>query len=168
MMVSIIAAVAENGVIGGNNKLPWHLPLDMRFFMKTTEGHCILTGRRNYESIPEKFRPLKNRTNIVVTRQQNYAKASCQLRIVNSIEGGIRLAGELREKELFIIGGGQIYQQAMPLTHRIYLTEIRQQFKGDTHFPSLDRSEWKEVSRIICAADAENIYPMEFVVMERG
>jgi dihydrofolate reductase len=167
MIISIIAAVAENGVIGGNNALPWHLPLDMRFFMKTTEGHCILTGRRNYESIPEKFRPLKNRTNIMVTNQSNYPTRSDRLNIVNSISKGIELALNLQEKELFIIGGGQIYQQAMHLADRLYLTEIKHQFDGDTYFPVLDDSAWDESSRIICKADPENAYEMHFVVLEK-
>ena len=168
MIISIIAAVAENGVIGGNNKLPWHLPLDMRFFMKTTEGHCILTGRRNYESIPEKFRPLKNRTNIVVTRQQNYAEETAELKIVGSLEEGIEIARKLKEKELFIIGGGQVYEQAMALADRLYITEIKHQFQGDTYFPDIDPSKWEEVSRIKCAVDKHNAYGMEFVVLERG
>lgn len=168
MIISIIAAVAENGVIGGNNALPWHLPLDMRFFMKTTEGHCILTGRLNYESIPEKFRPLRNRTNIVVTRQQNYAEETAELKIVGSIEEGIEVARKLGEKELFIIGGGQIYAQAMPIADRLYITEIKHQFEGDTYFPDIDPSEWDEVSRIVCEADSENSYRMEFVVLENS
>lgn len=167
MIISIIAAVAENNVIGGNNQLMWHLPLDMRFFMKTTEGHCILTGRRNYESIPEKFRPLKNRTNIVVTRQETYLEESEELKVVNRIEQGIQLAKDLEERELFIIGGGEIYEQTMHLADRLYLTEIKHQFDGDTFFPSFDRSGWNETSRIICGADADNAYEMQFVVLER-
>ena len=167
MIISIIAAVAENGIIGGNNKLPWHLPLDMRFFMKTTEGHCIITGRRNYESIPEKFRPLRNRTNIVVTRQQSYAQETDELKIVGSLEEGIEVARKLNEKELFIIGGGQIYKQSMSLADRLYITEIKHQFDGDTYFPSYDPAKWEEVSRIVCKANQDNAYDMEFVVMER-
>ena len=166
MIISIIAAVAENGVIGGNNQLPWHLPLDMRFFMKTTEGHCIITGSRHNESLPEKFRPLRNRTNIVVTRQQNYADETDELKIVASLEEGIEVARKLGEKELFIIGGGQIYQQAMGLADRLYITEIKHQFEGDTHFPPFERSEWDEVSRIVCKANQDNAFDMEFGVLE--
>ena len=168
MIISLIAAVAENGIIGGNNTLPWHLPLDMRFFMKTTEGHCIITGRRNYESIPEKFRPLKNRTNIVVTRQQNYALETGELKVVGSLQEGIEVARRAMEQELFIIGGGEVYRQAMSLADRLYITEIKHQFEGDTYFPSFDRSEWQETSRIICGADTDNAHDMHFVVMERN
>lgn len=167
MKISIIAAVAQNNVIGGNNQLMWHLPLDMRFFMKTTEGHCILTGRLNYESIPEKFRPLKKRTNIVVTRQNNYSEETGQLKIVNNIDEGIQLARDLQEKELFIIGGGEIYRQTLHLTDKLYITEVKQKFEGDTVFPSFDRSSWNEVSRIICSPDSENAYEMHFVEFER-
>lgn len=167
MIISIIAAVAQNRVIGKNNQLVWHLPLDMRYFMKTTEGHCILTGRRNYQSIPKKFRPLKNRTNIVVTRKEKYAEDSTGLRIVGSIDQGIQLASALKEKELFIIGGGQIYRQTIHLAHRLYLTEIKHKFEGDTYFPDFDRAQWEETSRIRCAADQENVYEMEFVVLSR-
>ncbi len=168
MIVSIIAAVAENGVIGRDNQLIWHLPVDMRFFMKTTEGHCILTGRRNYESIPEKMRPLKNRTNIVVTRQPDYQPESRQLKIVNSIEDGIDLALKLKEKELFIIGGGQIYQQTVQLADRLYITEVKQSLEGDTYFPTIDHTHWNELSRIIYPADQNHAHDMHFVVYERS
>ena len=92
MRISIIAAVAENGVIGKNNQLVWNLPIDMKFFMKTTHGHCILSGRKNYESIPAKFRPLKNRTNIVVTTQKGYCKDHDALKVVPNVQEGINLA----------------------------------------------------------------------------
>ncbi|GJM30067.1 MAG: dihydrofolate reductase [Cyclobacteriaceae bacterium] len=167
MTISLIAAVSENGIIGGNNQLVWNLPVDTRFFMKTTEGHCILTGRRNYESIPEKFRPLKNRTNIVVTTQQNYLKDAPGLKVVNNIQDGIEFARSLSERELFIIGGGEIYTQTIQQADRLYLTEIKAQFKGDTYFPSFNRDLFEETSRIICRPDAENAHEMHFVTLER-
>lgn len=167
MKISLIAAVAENRVIGGDNQLLWNLPLDMRFFMKTTERHCILTGRRNYESIPEKYRPLKNRTNILVTRKQHYAEETSALKIVSSIEEGIQLARDMQERELFVIGGGEIYQQTIKLAHKLYITEVKHQFDGDIFFPPVDRSEWSEVSRIICPADADNVHEMHFVELEK-
>lgn len=167
MRMSIIAAVAENGVIGRNNQLVWSLPLDMKFFMKTTQGHCILTGRRNYESIPEQFRPLKNRTNIVVTSQHDYSTGHQELKVVHSVNEGIELASSLGEKELIVIGGGQIYEQTIRLADRLYLTEVKHSFEGDTFFPSFDKSEWEETSRIICAADVDNAFEMHFTVQER-
>lgn len=168
MKISIIAAIAENGVIGRNNQLVWHLPMDMNFFMKTTQGHCILTGRRNYESIPEKFRPLKNRTNIVVTSQHNYSDSHPDLKVVHSVEEGVEVALNAGEKELFVIGGGQIYEQTIDLADRLYLTEVKHQFEGDTYFPSFDRSLYQESSRIIQCPDETHKYGMHFTVLEKS
>ena len=168
MKISIIAAVSENGVIGKDNQLVWSLPIDMKFFMKTTEGHCILTGRKNYESIPEKFRPLRNRTNIVITTQSGYGEQHPELKVVNNIDDGIELARALSEKELFIIGGGQIYQQTIDLADRLYITEVKHQFDGDTFFPSIDESEWYESSRIIVSPDEHHAFRMEFTVLDRS
>ena len=168
MKISIIAAIAENGVIGRNNQLVWHLPMDMNFFMKTTQGHCILTGRRNYESIPEKFRPLKNRTNIVVTSQHNYSDSHPDLKVVHSVEEGVEVALNAGEKELFVIGGGQIYEQTIDLADRLYLTEVKHDFEGDTYFPSFDRSVYEETSRIIQGPDENHEYEMHFTVLEKS
>src|ERR1035438_6764677 len=111
MIVSSIAAVAENHAIGKNNQLIWRLPSDMKYFREITEGHCIITGRKNYESIPEKFRPLQNRTNIVVTRQKNYLAPGAI--VTHSIEEALDIARKIRETEVFIIGGAEIYAQTM-------------------------------------------------------
>ena len=167
MKISLIAAVSENRVIGKDNQLVWSLPIDMKFFMKTTEGHCILTGRKNYESIPEKFRPLRNRTNIVVTTQSGYGEQHPELKVVNRIEDGIELARSMYEKELFVIGGGQIYQQTIDLADRLYITEVQHQFDGDTFFPSVDPSEWYESSRIVVNPDEHHAFRMEFTVLDR-
>ena len=111
MKVSTIAAVASNGVIGKDNDLVWSLPLDMKFFMQTTKGHVVVTGRKNYESIPEKYRPLKGRTNIVVTRNANYVADGAH--VVHSLKDALDLARQQGETECFVIGGGQIYRQAL-------------------------------------------------------
>lgn len=103
MILSLIAALSKNNVIGKNNDLPWYLPNDMKYFMQITKGHCVLMGRKNYESLPEKFRPLPNRTNILVTRQANFNAPGCV--IFNTIEQGIIYAKEKGETELFVIGG---------------------------------------------------------------
>src|SRR3954465_16084177 len=113
MMISLIAALTENHVIGKNNDLPWHLPDDMKYFMQTTKGHVVVMGRKNYESLPPKYRPLADRTNIVVTRQTTYHAPDCV--IVNSLEAGIRLAKGANEKELFIIGGAEIFGLSVPI-----------------------------------------------------
>jgi len=141
----MIAALARNGVIGKANDLPWHLPDDMKFFMNTTKGHHVIMGRKNYESLPEKFRPLPNRTSIVVTRQHDYKAPGCT--VVHQLEEGVKMAEKNSEKELFIIGGSEIYKLAMPFANKLYLTEIDAQIEGDTFFPSYKKESWHEVSR---------------------
>ncbi len=166
MIISLIAAVAENGVIGKDNDLVWRLPDDTKFFMKTTEHHCVLTGRRNYESIPPKYRPLKNRTNIVVTRQQEYGIDE-GIRVASSVEEGIALAKSMSEQELFVIGGGQIYKQTINLAHRLYITEVMARVEGDTYFPEIDRSQWEELSRIRHPKDEKHKYEFYYTVLEK-
>ena len=110
MIISLIAAIAENLVIGKNNDLPWNLPDDMKYFMQTTKGHYVIMGRKNYDSIPEKFRPLPNRTNIVITRQKAFQAPGCI--VVNSIEDALKIPEKSGEEEIFIIGGAELYAQA--------------------------------------------------------
>ena len=165
MTVSLIAALTKNYVIGKNNDLPWHLPDDMRYFMQTTSRHTVIMGRKNYDSIPEKFRPLPNRTNIVVTRQPDFVAPGCK--VVHALEKGIALAQTLNETEVFIIGGSEIYALGMPFTQRMYLTEIQAEIQGDTHFPSVDKSAWKEVSRVHHPADPRHAYAFDFAVYDR-
>jgi dihydrofolate reductase len=165
MLISIIAALTNNRVIGRNNDLPWKLPDDMKYFMQTTKLHHVILGRKNYESIPEKFRPLPNRTNVVVTRQKNFNALDCY--VVHSLEEGIEFARKAGEKEVFIIGGGEIYTQGLPLTQRMYLTEIQTALPGDAFFPLFDRKEWKELSRKKHPADERHAYAFDFVIYER-
>lgn len=165
MIISLIAALTRNHVIGRNNDLPWHLPDDMKYFMQTTKGHHVIMGRKNYDSIPEKFRPLPNRTNLVVTRQRNLQLAGCT--VVNSLEDAVTIARKAGEGELFIIGGAAIYQLGMPLAQRLYLTEIDAELEGDTHFPAFDKAGWTEVSRKHHLVDERHAYPFDFVIYER-
>lgn len=160
MTISIIVAVAENNVIGKNNSLPWHLPADMKYFKEKTMGHCVVTGRKNYESIPDKFRPLPGRTNIVITRNKQLSYNSVV--IVHSLEDALTAARSRHETEVFIIGGGEIFKEAISLTHKIYLTRIHHNFDGDIFFPSLSKSEWAENSRIDFLADEKNKYDYSF------
>jgi len=162
-MISIIVAVANNNVIGKSNALIWHLPADMKFFKEKTTGHCIITGRKNYESIPEKFRPLPNRTNIVITRQADY-KAPGAI-VVNSLEEAIEKAKTTGDNEIFIIGGAQIYEQSLKFTDRIYLTQIHHTFDGDAFFPQLNPNEWKEIERIKGIKDDKNKYDYDFITL---
>lgn len=161
----MIAAVASNGAIGKANDLPWHLPDDMKYFMQTTKGHHIIMGRRNYESLPEKFRPLPNRNNIVVTRQPKFQAPGCQ--VVHDLNDAVRIAKENAEPELFIIGGAEIYKAAFPLADQLYLTEIAAQVDGDTFFPSFEKKDWQEVSRVHHAADVRHAYAFDFVIYKK-
>ena len=122
MKTSIIVAAASNNAIGKDNDLLWHLPADMKHFKQLTSGHCILTGRKNFESIPEKFRPLPNRTNIIITRNKDLKVDTCH--VFTSIQEGIDFAKSTGEQELFIIGGGEIYKQALPFASKIEFTSV--------------------------------------------
>ena len=164
-MISIIVAIAENNVIGKDNTLIWHLPADMKFFKEKTTGHCIITGRKNYESIPEKFRPLPNRTNIVITRQTNYNAAGAL--VVGSIEEALKTATATGDDEIFIIGGAEIYKQCLNLVDRVYLTQIHQLFEGDAFFPELDSSKWKETHRTKGITDEKNKYDYDFLIFDK-
>ena len=165
MIISLIAALSKNRVIGKNNDLPWHLPDDMKYFMQTTKGHHVIMGRKNYDSIPEKFRPLPHRTNIVVTHQKDFKAAGCI--IVHSVEEGIVLAKKNNEQEAFIIGGAEIYKIGIPFSQRLYLTEIDAIIEGDTFFPEFEKMVWKETSRVHHEADDRHAHAFDFVVYDR-
>ena len=165
MIISIIAAVAENRVIGKDNDLVWKLPKDMKYFMDTTLGHHVIMGRKNYESLPHKFKPLKNRVNIVVTRQSEYTAQGTVL--VNSIWNGLEYAKNNGESEVFIIGGGEIYAESMDVVSRMYITEVKESFEGDTFFPEFDRNLWREVSRTPNFPDDKHQFAYDFVVLEK-
>lgn len=165
MTISIIVAVDENNVIGKDNALIWHLPADMKFFKEKTTGHSVITGRKNYESIPEKFRPLPNRTNIIITRQKNYHAPGAI--IVGSIDEAIEKAKQTGDEEIFIIGGAEIFQQSMHLTDKLYLTKIYHSFEGDVYFPMINSNEWKETEYKKGIVDEKNKYPHDFFVYEK-
>lgn len=166
MKVSLIVAVSENGVIGKDNDLIWHLPNDMQFFKKTTMGHHVIMGRKNFESIPHKYRPLPNRTNIVITRQSDYITEDCE--VVNSVEEALDVAKKNGDNEAFIIGGGQIYKLAIEkkLIDKIYLTKVHHSFDGDTFFPKLN-SNWIETKKIENKADKKHRYSYDFITLEK-
>jgi len=165
MIISFIAALSKNRVIGKNNDLPWHLPDDMKYFMQTTKAHYVIMGRKNYDSIPEKFRPLPNRTNVVVTRQKSFNAPGCV--VVHSLEDGIEQARRGNEQEAFIIGGAEIFKSGFPFSQRLYLTEIAAEVGGDTYFPEWNAAEWKEISRQHHPVDARHAFAFDFVVYER-
>lgn len=167
MKVSLIVAVSENGVIGKDNDLIWNLPNDMKFFKEKTIGHHVIMGRKNFESIPHKYRPLPDRTNIVITKQNNYKAEGCV--IVDSIEAALEVAKNNGEHEPFIIGGGEIYKLALEaeIIDKIYLTKIHHSFEGDTFFPEL-HSNWKEVNKIEHKADAKHSYDYDFITLKKN
>lgn len=138
-MVSIIVAVAQNGVIGGNNQLLWHISEDLRNFKRITSGHPVIMGRKTYESLG---RPLPNRTNVVITRQDIQIEG-CE--VVHSLEEAIAMFPD-KDEEVFIIGGAEIYAQALPLADRFYLTHVGRDYEGDTLFPEWSREDWKILS----------------------
>jgi dihydrofolate reductase len=141
-MLSVIAAVARNGVIGKDNALPWHLPADLKHFKALTSGHTVIMGRKTWESLPEKFRPLPGRQNIVVTRNAGYVATGAS--VVTSLADAMAAA---TDPEAFVIGGAELYQAALPLADRLQLTEIDMDYEGDTRFPALDPAQWRETAR---------------------
>ncbi len=159
-MISILCAASQNGVIGNKNRLPWHLPADLKHFKQLTMNHPIIVGRKTYESIGK---ALPGRTNVVVTRQSDF-RAQDGL-VAHSLEEALRLCE--RDEEVFVIGGGQIFEQALPFANRIYLTLIHHDFPGDTPLFSLDRSVWQEASREDFSPDQENPYPFSFITLEK-
>lgn len=148
-MLSLIAAVARRRVIGKDNALLWHLPEDMRYFRETTRGKPVIMGRKTWESLPEKFRPLPGRRNIVVSRNVDYDAPGAEL--ASSLDTA--LAATAGEAEVFVIGGEALYRLALPHADRLYLTEIERDYDGDAFFPEIVAQEWQERSRIPGGAD---------------
>ncbi|HEY0976431.1 MAG TPA: dihydrofolate reductase [Flavobacteriales bacterium] len=166
MIISAIAAVSQNGVIGRKGGLPWSLPDDMKFFQRTTLNHHVITGRKNWESIPEKYRPLRDRVNIVVTREADYKAPGALVR--HSLDEALDIARAADAKEVFIIGGGQLYAEAFErkLVERVYVTEIHAKIEGDTFFPKLGK-EWKEVWSQEHGKDERHAHAFTFKVLQR-
>lgn len=143
MKLALIAAVARNGAIGRDNELLWKEPLDQRHFAATTRGHAVIMGRRTWESLPPRFRPLPGRRNLVVTRDAGYAAAGAET--AASLPAALqRVASDTR---VFVIGGAQLYAQALPQADELVLTEIDADLQGDAHFPAWDRQAFVEASR---------------------
>jgi dihydrofolate reductase len=158
MIKSIIVAVSENSVIGKDNKLIWHLPADLKFFKFLTLGHCIIMGRKTFDSIGK---ALPGRTSLIITRNKSYhAPEGCI--VCHSLKEALELAKEIRETEAFIIGGSEIFNEATGLADKIYYTEVKEKFEGDTFF-ELDKSKWKEVKREEHSKDEKNKYDFAFV-----
>ena len=169
MKINIIVAVASNGIIGGENKLLWHLPADMKYFRNLTTNHTIIMGRKTYDSIGK---PLPNRTNIVISRTPDYVVEGCIT--ATSLESAIQKAQEVYEQKpekdeqnIYIIGGAQIYKLALPIADYLYITEVKENFSGDTYFEKMDNAVWNEIARESHKADEKNIYDYDFVTYKK-
>jgi len=162
MRLSIIVATAENGVIGRDGKLPWHLSDDLRHFKELTMGHTVIMGRRTWESIG---RPLPGRQMVVVSRQPDYEAAGCQ--VVSDLDDALAIAEQIDDDEAFVIGGAQIYQLALPRADRLYLTRVHADVGGDVRFPEIDPAEWKLLESQRHEADDKNDYPFSMERYER-
>jgi len=155
-MITIIAAVAANNALGKNNQLIWHIPADLKRFKKVTSNHHVIMGRKTYESLGK---PLPNRTNIIITRNKEYTVEGCV--IVNSLQEAIAVAKE--GSNPFILGGAQIYKQALNFANKLDLTLVHHNFEADAFFPEIDLKVWKEISREDFKADEKNSYNYSFV-----
>lgn len=158
MIKSIIAAKSDNNVIGKDNDLVWHMPADLRFFKNKTKGHWVIMGRKTFESMNG---PLPNRSHIIITRRPDYQAEGCY--VTDSIEGAFKIAEQQKLDDVFILGGAEIYAQTMNKADRMFVTEIKSTFEGDTFFPEIDTTYWKEVGRDEHEADDKNPHDYAFV-----
>jgi dihydrofolate reductase len=159
--ISIIVAIAKNSAIGKDNQLLWHIPADLKRFKRITSGHQVIMGKLTYESLP--FRPLPNRKNIVISDNPRDAFEGCTT--VHSIEDAIELCNE--HEESFIIGGGSVYRQFLPLCNKLYLTLVHKDFEADTFFPHLDLSQWHQIEREDHGPDDTNDFSYSFLIFEK-
>jgi len=142
-MIALIAAISTNNCIGKDNTLPWHIPEDLKHFKEITTGHSVLMGRNTWESIPDKFRPLPNRHNIIITSDKDYA-------LPEGVEKHTSLDEALtayKDKDVYVIGGASIYKQTIDRADQLYITEVHKMVDGDTFFPEIDTHMWQEVER---------------------
>lgn len=164
MKVALIVAMDSARGIGKNNDLMWHLPADMKFFKETTTGQIVVTGRKNYDSIPERFRPLPNRENAVLTRNAQYEAPGAI--VFSSLEACLKHFEEEKERSVFIIGGGQIYREAMDLgvVDELFITHVNHVYGADTFFPEFDESEWK--TEVLFEQEVDEKHAVSFQVIK--
>jgi dihydrofolate reductase len=160
MEISLIAAASLNDVIGKDNDIPWDMPRDMKLFVEITKGHHILSGRKNYMSIPDKYRPLSNRVNLVVTRDTSFADEGAH--VFHTIKEAVDFAEKAGEEELMIIGGGEIYKQCLEFADNIYLSRIQTEIEGDTYFPSVNEDNWMLLDAEYFDKDENNPFDFSF------
>lgn len=165
MRITLIAAIARNGVIGRDGGLPWHLPADLRRFKAVTRGHQVVMGRRTFESLPG---PLPKRRNIVVTRQLGYDAHGIE--VAHTLDEALAMAraeASGPDETVFLLGGAQLYAAALPIADRLDLTMVDAEVEGDTRFPAFDESAWREVESCAYAADTENAFGFTVRVLDR-
>lgn len=172
MIISLIAAIGKNNELGKGNDLVFRLPADMKHFRDTTRGHTVIMGRKTFESLPNG--PLPNRRNIIITRDANYSADGIE--VVHSLDEALKIASleqgkhfeeNQEEVEIFVIGGGQIYAEAMPKATRLYITHVDADIPADTFFPEISIEEWEKVSDESHGADEENSYDYTFTIWDR-
>ncbi|MGE7603785.1 dihydrofolate reductase [Peribacillus sp. NPDC097675] len=160
-MISLMVAMDENRLIGKNNALPWHLPADLQYFKRVTMGHPIVMGRKTFESIG---RILPGRENVIVTRNHDFKVEGCTiLHDVSEIKG----FADAHEQEVFVIGGAEIFKAILPVTDRLYITQIHEEFEGDTYFPRINEAEWENAGTIPGVIDDNNPYAHDFIVLRK-
>lgn len=162
-MLSIIVAIGENNIIGGDNKLLWHIPNDLKRFKEITSGHTIVMGRKTFQSLPK---TLPNRYHVVITRDESFKFPDKNVEVVYSVDDIIRRYKTSKE-EVFVIGGGEIYKQLLPHCERIYLTKVKKAFEGDTYFPDIDETQWKVNEVTAGILDDKNKIPHEFITLTK-
>ncbi|HEY1062090.1 MAG TPA: dihydrofolate reductase [Daejeonella sp.] len=161
MNINLIVAIDEKNGIGKNNLLPWHLPADLKHFKTITTGHPIIMGRKTFDSIGK---ALPNRRNIVISRQSGLVIPGAEL--CSSLNDAIELCKD--EKDVFVIGGAQIFEQALPLANVLYLTIIHQDFDADVFFPVINMNEWTEQEKILHEPDEKNLYSYSFIKYKKA
>lgn len=159
-VLSIVVATDTQNGIGKNNQLLWHLPADLKFFKRTTSGHTIIMGRKTFDSIGK---ALPNRRNIIISRQPELKVEGIE--VYPNLEDALEACAD--EKEVFIIGGGEIYKQALPKTQRIYLTKVHHEFDADTFFPILEAEDWEVISKEDHFKDDKHLFDYSFVILDR-
>lgn len=163
MTISLVVAASENNVIGKDNRLLWHLPNDMKFFKNTTWGMPVIMGRKTFESLGK---PLTGRTNIVMTRDKDWTAKGTT--VTANMEEAMKAAAETDAKEVFVIGGGEIFKQVLPQANRVYLTRVHTKLEGDAFFPELPAKDWKLLSQLDFTADAKHAFAYSFQVWQRN
>ncbi|HYU35781.1 MAG TPA: dihydrofolate reductase [Thermoanaerobaculia bacterium] len=169
MRISLIAAVAANGVIGRDNGLPWNLPADLRLFQRLTLGHTLVMGRRTWESFAT---PLPGRRIVVITRRPDWRleglpEGAQGVEVAHTLDEALERARDAGDPEAFVAGGTEIFREALPRADRIYLTRVEAEVPGDTYFPAFDRTGWKIVEEEHHEADADHSFPFTFQILER-